>query len=162
MAYQFGGNDRVGLIGTAIAGTLGFCYFAQRQKLAETELFYKLFTSFNDRYDQLSGALAEIAESSSPTDFCSTSNRSRLLQSLRRRILFSSGLYPRRRLALMVSRHVVVPPPTSIQDIWDEEVKTESFYGLSLDAIRAGALKTLQPFGVGAACATGPLSSVAR
>ncbi len=141
LAYQFGGNDRVGLIGTAIAGTLGFCYFAQRQKLAETELFYKLFTGFNDRYDQLNGALAEIAESSS----LQTSEQRQTVVDYfnlcaEEYLFFKQGYIHDdvwhswcRGMSWYLRRH-------PFKDIWDEEVKTESFYGLSLDAIHAGAL----------------------
>lgn len=32
-SFLFGGEDRIGLIGASIAGTLGFCYFVQEQKL---------------------------------------------------------------------------------------------------------------------------------
>ena len=60
LAVQFGGDERVGLVGTVIAGTLGFCYFVQQQKLAETSLFHQIFTNFNARYDQLNGPLAAL------------------------------------------------------------------------------------------------------
>lgn len=61
-AYFLGGEGRVGLIGSCVAGVLGFCYFVQQQKLAETHLFHRLFTDFNARYDKFNGPLVEMAE----------------------------------------------------------------------------------------------------
>src|ERR1700688_4255667 len=49
------------LIGGSIAVALGFCYFIQQQRLAETRLFKELFTEFNRRYDVMNEALANIA-----------------------------------------------------------------------------------------------------
>jgi hypothetical protein len=53
-------DGKVGLSGTLIAGVLGFCYFIQQQRLAETQLFKDLFTAFNARYDGLNDRLAQI------------------------------------------------------------------------------------------------------
>ena len=49
LSFCYGEEERVGLVGAVIAGTLGFCYFVQQQKLAETALFHQLFTGFNAR-----------------------------------------------------------------------------------------------------------------
>ena len=56
-------KDRVPLVGSVIVVALGFCYFAQQQKLAETSLFKELFTEFNRRYDRLNDRLGQIAPS---------------------------------------------------------------------------------------------------
>lgn len=58
--FVHGGEERVGLIGACVAGVLGFCFFAQQQKRAETSLFHALFTQFNARYDKLNGRLAAM------------------------------------------------------------------------------------------------------
>jgi hypothetical protein len=54
-------TDRVPLVGSVIVVALGFCYFAQQQKLAETSLFKELFTELNRRYDSLNDRLGQIA-----------------------------------------------------------------------------------------------------
>lgn len=51
-------------LGGLVAGILGFCYFIQQQKLAETLLFKQLFTEFNARYDALNDDLARIPRDS--------------------------------------------------------------------------------------------------
>src|SRR4051794_8115870 len=47
-------------IGTVVALILGFVYFVQKQKLDDVGLFHKLFTQFNERYDDLNATLNEI------------------------------------------------------------------------------------------------------
>ena len=61
LSILFGGSERMGLVGSAVAGTLGFCYFVQQQKLAEMLLFHQLFTTFNARYNALNGKLALLS-----------------------------------------------------------------------------------------------------
>src|SRR5687768_17035765 len=55
-------TDRLMLVGSVVAATLGFCYFVQQQKLAETTLFKQLFSEFNARYDGMNEQLASIAK----------------------------------------------------------------------------------------------------
>jgi hypothetical protein len=140
-AYKLGGEDRVGLIGTVIVGTLGFCYFVQRQKLAETELFYNLFTGFNKRYNDLNGALAEISDQQVSL---TSAQRQTVVDYFNlcaeEYLFFKQGYIHKdawrswcRGMSWYLRRH-------PFKDIWAEEVKTESFYGLSLDVIHAGAL----------------------
>jgi len=54
-------SDRLLLFGGLFATVLGFCYFVQQQKLAETVLFKEFFTEFNKRYDALNDRLSVIA-----------------------------------------------------------------------------------------------------
>lgn len=139
-AFCFGGDGRVGLVGAVIAGTLGFCYFVQQQKLAETALFHQLFTGFNARYDKLNGPLAALL------------SETNLLPEQRNVIVdyfnlcaeeylfYQQGYIPRivwrswcRGMAWYLKRH-------PFKDVWNEELSTESFYGLSLEVIHAGAV----------------------
>lgn len=55
-----GASDREGLITSTLVAPLGFCYFAQKQKLEELRLFKELFTGFNHRYDEMNESLADI------------------------------------------------------------------------------------------------------
>ena len=140
-AYFFGGGDRVGLVGAAIAGTLGFYYFVQQQKLAETQLFHNLFTAFNARYDKLNGPLAKIAcQSEGPLP---ESDRNLIVDYFNlcaEEYLFYKEGYIHRdawrswcRGMLWYLRH------HPFRDVWNNEVETDSFYGLSLDVIKQGA-----------------------
>lgn len=142
-AYVLGGDERTGLVGAAIAGTLGFCYFVQQQRLAETELFRELFTAFNARYDGMNGGLARIAKDALPLANLATEDRDLIVDYFNlcaeEYLFYREGYIHRevwrswcRGMSWYLKRH-------PFKDVWNEEVKTESFYGLSLDVINSGA-----------------------
>jgi hypothetical protein len=139
-AYHLGGNDRVGLVGAAIAGTLGFYYFVQQQKLSETELFHNLFTAFNARYDQMNDQLAEIADrASDPTAVDRNLIVDYFNLCAEEYLFYNEGYIHRdvwrswcRGMLWYLRRH-------PFRDIWHDEVKSESFYGLSFAVIEQGA-----------------------
>lgn len=138
VALLYGDGDRIGFLGSIVAGTLGFCYFVQQQKLAETTLFHQLFTAFNARYDGLNERLAAIAEDG-------------ILSAERRIIIvdyfnlcaeeyhfYQQGYIPGnvwrswcRGMAWYLKRH-------PFKEVWDEEIRSESYYGLSMEIIQAG------------------------
>lgn len=125
------------------AAILGFCYFVQQQKLAETNLFERLFSSFNQRYDELNGKLADIAEQ----QVGSTDARRVVVDYFNlcaeEYLFYKQGyIHPDawvawcRGMLWYLRRH-------PFKDVWEEEIETDSFYGLSLDEIIRGArLKT--------------------
>lgn len=139
LAFFSGGEDRVGFVGAAIAGALGFCYFVQQQKLAETALFHELFKDFNARYDKLNGRLAELL----PERELSLEQRNIIVDYFNlcaeEYLFYQQGYIPRtvwrswcRGMAWYLKRH-------PFKDVWNDEFQTESFYGLSLEIIHAGA-----------------------
>lgn len=139
-AFVLGGEDRVGLVGSAIAGTLGSYYFVQQQKLAETQLFLDLFSAFNARYDKLNGSLAEIAKRNGPLLDADRDVVVDYFNLCAEEYLFYRDGYIRRDawrswcrgMLWYLRRH-------PFRDIWHEEVTTDSFYGLSMDVIEQGA-----------------------
>lgn len=140
LALIFAAEDRIGLIGAIIASTLGFCYFTQQQKLAETELFYKLFTNFNQRYDKLNDDLSSIASQKLvPSDEQKNKIVDYFNLCAEEYLFFKEGYIPIdvwrawcRGMSWYLRRH-------PFKDIWNEEIGSDSFYGLSLDIIRIGA-----------------------
>lgn len=140
LAFFFGGTERTGLIGGSVAGALGFCYFVQQQKLAETHLFHQLFTSFNQRYDKLNGPLSEMVGNGTEI----TEKQRKLVVDYfnlcaEEYVFYQGGYIPLevwrswcRGMAWYLKRH-------PFKDIWNEEVKTESFYGLTETVIREGS-----------------------
>lgn len=140
LAFCFGGEQRTGLVGGSIAGALGFCYFAQQQKLAETHLFYKLFTSFNQRYDALNGPLSEMADKDTEI----TSEQRNLIVDYfnlcAEEYLFYQEGYVQRKVWRSWCRGMAwYLKRQPFKDVWKEEIKTESFYGLTEEAISGGA-----------------------
>lgn len=138
-AFHVGGSDRVGLIGAVVAGALGFCYFVQQQKLAETDLFYRLFTDFNARYDKLNDRLSALLNE----EGLSLEQRNIIVDYFNlcaeEYLFYQQGYIPRnvwrawcRGMAWYLKKH-------PFKDVWNDEVATESFYGLTLEKIHAGA-----------------------
>ena len=138
-----GGEQRIGAIGAAVATVLGFCYFVQAQKLAETKLFHELFTAFNASYDGKNGDLARIAEQNTPMAQLSLDDRSIIVDYFNlcaeEYLFYQDGfIHPEawrswcRGMSWYLRRH-------PFKDIWNEEVKSDSFYGLTLEVIEKGA-----------------------
>ena len=140
LAFCFGGNYKVGLIGAAIAGALGFCYFVQQQKLAETALFHQLFTAFNARYDSLNNKLAALLDERD----LSQEQRGIIVDYFNlcaeEYLFYQQGYIPKsvwrswcKGMAWYLKRH-------PYKDVWNDEIASESFYGLTLEKIHAGAV----------------------
>lgn len=140
VCYLVGGNERVGLVGASIAGTLGFFYFVQQQRLSETNLFHTLFTDFNKRYDTLNGPLAAIAARGCPL---SEGDRPFIVDyynlCAEEYLFYKLGYIHEdvwrswcRGMLWYLRRH-------PFKDVWNEEVEIDSFYGLSVRVIEDGA-----------------------
>lgn len=133
-------TERMSLIGSTIVVDLGFVYFVQQQKLAETALFKELFTEFNQRYDNLNDRLVGIANSSTASDAAARQTIVDYFNLCAEEYLFFSEEYIHRAAwrswcAGMLWYFDREP----FRSVWSEESATNSYYGLSLDAIRRGA-----------------------
>lgn len=146
VAIAWAANDdinRLQILTGAGAAILGFCYFVQQQKLAETQLFHNLFSSFNARYDAMNGDLADILECGGEI---SPKNKKIVVDYFNlcaeEYLFYKEGyIHPKawtawcRGMQWYLRRH-------PFKDVWNEEVQTDSFYGLTLDEIQDGAKKS--------------------
>jgi hypothetical protein len=132
-------NDRLPIIGAVTAGILGFCYFVQQQRLAETHLFKELFTEFNTRYNALNDRLAAIEGATvlSADQKCLIVDYFNLCAE--EYLFYREGfILPEvwqswcRGMSQYLDQEV-------FNKIWTEEVATESYYGLTEARIRQGA-----------------------
>lgn len=134
-----GGADRAPLGISAVGLVLGLGYFYLQQRLAETILFKQLFTEFNRRYDELNDTLTSIKPEQLPDG------------ELKQKIVDYFNLCAEEYLYY---REGYIRPDVwrtwcrgmlwyldrkPFDDIWAEEVKTDSYYGLSIDVIKKGA-----------------------
>lgn len=139
IAIEFGGSDRMGLIGSTVAGTLAFCYFVHQQKLAETVLFHQLFTAFNSRYDNLNGKLDTIPADESLSDVQQRWVADYFNLCAEEYHFYQLGYIPQnvwRSWCRGMAWHLRRP---SIKAAWTVSMKTDSHYGLTYDAILKGA-----------------------
>jgi len=129
-----------GLIGTAIATALAFCYFAQKQKLDELTLFKNLFTESNSRYEKMNDRLEDIRTGNQVID----SDQRRILVGYfnlcaEEYLFYQEGFIHRaawRSWCLGMNYYLA---NERIRKIWDEEVGRDSYYGLTVKAVQAGA-----------------------
>lgn len=124
----------------ALLVVLGFSYFVQQQRLAETQLFADLFTRFNERYDQLNGRLAGIAVDGQ----LSIGDRQLIVDYFNlcaeEYLFFSQGyILPRvwRSWCRGMLQYVEVEP---FRSVWAEESSLDTYYGLTEEVIREGAI----------------------
>jgi hypothetical protein len=132
--------ERAGLIGTTIATALAFCYFAQQQKLNELALFKSLFTEFNRRYEEMNDKLDDIRTGNQVID---SGQRKALVGYFNlcgeEYLFYQEGFIHRaawRSWCLGITYYLA---DERIRKIWDDEVGRDSYYGMTVEAIQAGA-----------------------
>lgn len=140
MIVMFVHAGQEGLIATTLGTALGSCYFAQKQRLEELRLFNELFTDFNRRYKEMNDRLTDIRNG---TDSCEPNTRKLLVDYFNlcaeEFLFFDEGyIYPAAwrswcRGMLDYLGH------DRIRRIWDDEVRSDSYYGLTLEKIQEGA-----------------------
>jgi hypothetical protein len=132
--------ERGGLIGTTIGTALAFCYFAQKQKLDELTLFKTLFTEFNHRYDEMNDKLEDIRAGNQVDN----SDLRKILVGYfnlcaEEYLFYREGFIHQaawRSWCLGIKYYL---EDERIRRIWDDEVSKDSYYGLTLEIVQAGA-----------------------
>lgn len=133
-------GQKTSLIGSIIAGALGFCYFVQQQKLAEMSLFKQLFTEFNQRYDELNERLHQIATSGKPPDDDARQAINDYFNLCGEEYLFFTEgyIHPEAWRSWCAGMKVYFDQEP-FYSMWGKENATNSYYGLSLAVIQRGA-----------------------
>ena len=138
--FFFTTAERITLIGSITAAALGFCYFVQRQKLAETRLFKDLFTDFNRRYGAINDRLVGLMDSDEPLN---PSDRQTIVDYFNlcaeEYLFFSEGYIHQAVWKSWCVGMLSYLDHEPYQSVWRKESETNSYYGLSLNAIRQGA-----------------------
>lgn len=133
-------ENRIALLGSSIAGSLAFLYFIQQQKLAEITLFKQLFTEFNQRYNDYNGPLSDIFVKGAPISFDDKKTVIDYFNLCAEEYLFYDEGYIRREVWRAWCRGMLFYLEREpFRSTWDEEVVIGSYYGLTLDIIKAGA-----------------------
>lgn len=133
-------DGKAAVVASVVTLGLGFCYFAQRQNLDELRLFKDLFVEFNTRYNDLNDYLLDIRAGriEDPNkirkilidyfNLCSEEFFFFRLGHIHEDVWRSWC-----RGMLYFIEHEKIRP------IWDDEVKQNSYYGLSIEKVQKGA-----------------------
>lgn len=119
-----------------------FLVTVQRQKTEELALFKSLFTEFNSRYDQLNEKLNAIRDEPSVKEL-EKEQRDTLFNYFNlcgeEYLFFSQGyIYPEVWRAWQ-NGMLIFYQNSRIKQLWDKELKTDSYYGLLFGATSCGA-----------------------
>jgi hypothetical protein len=133
-------SGREGLIASTLGAALGFCYFAQKQKLEELRLFKELFTEFNRRYDEMNERLVDIREGNRHDE---AKERKALVDYFNlcaeEYLFFEEGYIHRAAWRSWCRGMLYYLENDGIRHVWDDEVSSDSYYGLTVETIRSGA-----------------------
>lgn len=140
LVVTLGAPDRGSLIASTLATTLTFCYFVQKQKLDELKLFNDLFTAFNKRYDEMNAKLEEIRGGEEMDD-------TRLKRTLvgyfnlcaEEYLFFKEGYIHSEVWQSWCRGMLYYLQIDFIRSIWDEEMVSASYYGLTFQVVKKGS-----------------------
>lgn len=123
------------LLGTIISAAL----FTQKQKLDELNLFRELFSKFNEQYDKQNNDLQRMAE----LDAIPKQDRQKVVDYFNfcaeEYWWYREGYIPRDVWGNWCRGMMYYLEKGSVSEVWGSEQKTDSYYGLTLDMIKAGA-----------------------
>jgi hypothetical protein len=127
------GKDETALFLTLAGSVATGSYFVQKQKLEELLLFKQLFTEFNARYDKMNEAVNAIL--TNPENSLTLSEKNTLNDYFNlcgeEFLFFKKGyIYPEVWRAWHNGMQDFFNKDDRIREYWDEEKKSDSYYGL--------------------------------
>src|ERR1043165_2380128 len=135
-AFSVPEGIRVTLVVSLIGVFTGFVYFLYRQHLDETKLFKELFVEFNKRYDDLNEKLNRILLA--PTADRLAAEETEVLfdyfNLCAEEFLFYKAGYIDEEVWQSWRKGMgIFGENERIRQLWEKELKTESYYGFKLD-----------------------------
>jgi hypothetical protein len=133
-------KDALGTSAALTGAALSVIYFVQKQKLEEIQLFERLFTQFNRRYEEMNVDLQKIRADKEVPEGCRKTLNAYFNLCAEEYLFYSEG-----RIHALAWRGwcrgmmYYLTEDGPILRHWKEEAKADSHYGLTLEIIRAGA-----------------------
>ncbi len=130
------GKDEITILITMVGGLASAVFFIQKQKLEELHLFKELFVDFNRRYDGMNEEINRIASVDSKAEF-SSDEKNRLNDYFNlcaeEFLFYTRGyIYPEVWRAWHNGMKSIINSDGGIRKYWEQEKKTDSFYGLEV------------------------------
>jgi len=120
---------------TILGGILWAAYLVQKQKLDEIHLFKELFTKFNARYNDLNGDINNILRGGDKQEL-TPQELNKLYDYFNlcgeEYLFYRQGYIPPEVWKAWSNGMRIFLQNTRIREVWKKEVRTDSYYGLSL------------------------------
>ena len=124
---------------TIVGGILSSIYFVQKQRLEELRLFKALFTEFNSRYDALNEELNQIRERN-PEEELTQGETNTLYDYFNlcgeEYLYYKQGYILPEVWEAWLNGMNIFCRDKRIRELWEEELKTNSYYGFKLDFLQ--------------------------
>jgi hypothetical protein len=134
-------DNALSLVATLVGVGLTVIYFVQKQKLEELQMFEKLFTQFNQRYQELNDRLEDVLANEKLPELEVRKTLNAYLNLCAEEYLFySEGRIHPAVWKAWCRGMLVYLKNERIRRWWDAEVKAGSYYGLTVEAIEEAAL----------------------
>jgi hypothetical protein len=141
--YQWVPSGRIVPIGTTLGAVLALCFIVQKQKLEELRLFRDLFTDFNHRYDDMNEELEDVHAGKQMGD---SNLRITLVDYFNlcaeEYLFYKEGFIHTLAWRSWCLGMLYYLKDERVRKIWDDEVRKDSYYGLTFEIIEAGARLT--------------------
>ena len=127
------------LIVTIVGGILSSVYVVQKQRLEELSLFRELFTEFNPRYDALNEKLNQIIGTNQEVEL--TQDEINTLYDYfnlcgEEYLYYKQGYILPEVWEAWLNGMNIFCRDKRIKKLWEEELKTNSYYGFKLDHLK--------------------------
>ena len=114
-------------------------FFVQKQKLEESRLFKELFEEFNERYDKLNEELNRIINREAKQSL--TSDEKNTLYDYfnlcgEEYLFYKQGYILPEVWESWVNGMRIFFKDNRVREIWEEELRTNSYYGFKLDLLK--------------------------
>ena len=129
-----GRNEPLPTVATVVGALLSLFYFVQKQKLEELILFREIFKEFNARYDAMNERLARIVEATDTE--ISKEERDILIDYFNlcgeEYLYFERGYIDPVVWRAWLNGMNAIISISRVQRMWQEEKKSDSYYGLPI------------------------------
>jgi hypothetical protein len=124
---------------TIVGGILSSIYFVQKQRLEELRLFKERFTEFNSRYDALNEKLNQIIGTNQEAEL--TQDEINTLYDYfnlcgEEYLYYKQGYVLPEVWEAWLNGMNIFCRDKRIRKLWEEELKTNSYYGFKLDHLK--------------------------
>lgn len=137
---DFFGGKRFEIVSAMLGATAGAVYFFYNRHLSQTQFFYTLFTAFNKRYDDLNGVLDKVSLKQPDSASLEAEEKHALYDYFNlcaeEYLFYEAGFIDKKVWQAWLKGMAYFYKFRPIGELWENDMKAESFYGFDLTEVR--------------------------